>query len=439
MHELSGLSPLEKGAVLPLVACGLGVRKLRWPGRWVTWACLVAACAEEPEGATESVVPAHGAQLIMQHCAACHGADGPGRPTLNDGPSLEAARAAVARSVASGRMPPWLPDEEGCVPFEDSRRLENADRAAIIAWAQSGAPAGQVEPVEAGLRAELGPPQLTVSTGPVEVQLQGPDDGIACFRVVERPTQPFWISAVGMRPQPSAVVHHLNLFVAKQTDFDDPANLDVGCPKLGSFHIVDSDIGLHYPKRLPAGALVAVRPDEVLYFNVHVSTAGQGYPPSQPVLLTLAADLWLGSETGGREQLQIDLTPPDFVIPAGATDFVASDSYTFTEPARLNRVMPHMHRFGASFRADIVHSDGSRECLLSVPRWDFFAHEPYNIAEGRVVSVQPGDRLEYRCVYDNSALHQPAVGTGLLEPRDVINGWRVTDEMCVFAFQGWQP
>jgi hypothetical protein len=350
--------------------------------------------------------------------------------------AIEASRVQIARSVSSGQMPPWLPDEAGCVPLLDSRAMTAVDRQTLIAWAESSQPAGQLkfppDPEDAG----LGPPDLRLDTGEFLAPLQSPDDGVSCVRFTTAPSRPFWIRAVRMRPEPSNVVHHMNLFATGSAEFDDPDQLEMGCPKTGRPRHVDADIGLHYVKPLPPGTFAEVAEGDELFLNLHLSTAGLGFPPSEPVPLRVAVDLWLGSPDLSSPQVQLDLAPPDFTIPAGDPRFVAESRSTFDTALRLTRIMPHMHRFGTAFQAELVRKDGSRQCLIQIPKWDFYAHEPYGIASGTELRVEPGDSVEFRCIYDNSSQNQPDLGSGVTEPRDVSNGWQVTQEMCVFGIQG---
>ena len=67
----------------------------------------------------------------------------------------------------------------------------------------------------------------------------------------------------------------------------------------------------------------------------------------------------------------------------------------------LSSLTPHMHFRGKSFEFRLVTPDGSKEVLLSVPKYDFGWQETYILAEPR--SVPKGSRMECTAHYDNSA------------------------------------
>src|SRR5947208_3824511 len=94
-----------------------------------------AVAAEAPTFAKE-VAP-----ILWKNCAGCHHA-GHVAPfplvTYKDA----AKRADFLRDItASRRMPPWRA-EPGFGPFENQRRLSDADIRTLARWADAGAPEG---------------------------------------------------------------------------------------------------------------------------------------------------------------------------------------------------------------------------------------------------------------------------------------------------------
>jgi hypothetical protein len=131
-----------------------------------------------------------------------------------------------------------------------------------------------------------------------------------------------------------------------------------------------------------------------------------------------------------------------FVIPPGATDVAAegetpvvsspSAGYPFqTGPALLWQVALHQHLRGKSVRMDLVRADGSTQCLLDIPRWDFHWQGTYDLA--RPVRMNAGDRVRIRCTWDNAQANQPWVNGMQSAPQTVIYGEGTNDEMCL----GW--
>ena len=77
-------------------------------------------------------------------------------------------------------------------------------------------------------------------------------------------------------------------------------------------------------------------------------------------------------------------------------------------------------------------SDGSSECLLDIPQWDFGWQGSYGFIEPK--TLEPGDQIYMECRFDNGVDDQLRVDGALLPPRDVDWGEGVRDEMCLAGF-----
>jgi len=72
------------------------------------------------------------------------------------------------------------------------------------------------------------------------------------------------------------------------------------------------------------------------------------------------------------------------------------------------------------------HPDGSWDCLLDIPAWDYHWSSWYQLAAP--VKFNPGDLLYVECHWDNTAAHQPPVKGVQPAPRDLH--WATAEEMC---------
>jgi hypothetical protein len=68
---------------------------------------------------------------------------------------------------------------------------------------------------------------------------------------------------------------------------------------------------------------------------------------------------------------------------------------------------------------DVVHADGSEQCLLNIPKWNFAWQGSYNLA--KPVRLVPGDAVRVTCTWNNTT------------DRTIRYGNTSEDEMC----QGW--
>ena len=91
-----------------------------------------------------------------------------------------------------------------------------------------------------------------------------------------------------------------------------------------------------------------------------------------------------------------------------------------------------MHALGKSGTVHVERADGTRECVLSIPEWEFHWQGAYGLAEP--ITLHPGDRIIQSCTFDNSASNQIYSGGQLLPAVDVDWGEGTRDEMCMAAF-----
>ena len=89
----------------------------------------------------------------------------------------------------------------------------------------------------------------------------------------------------------------------------------------------------------------------------------------------------------------------------------------------------HMHNRGKAIRLDLIRSDGTEDCLLDIPEWDFNWQGGYRFKEP--VQANAGDQLRITCTWDNSAENQPIIDGEPLAPRDLQWGDGSFDEMCL--------
>ena len=138
--------------------------------------------------------------------------------------------------------------------------------------------------------------------------------------------------------------------------------------------------------RLPEGYGIEVAPGSVIAFQVHYNTATRSPAPDQSAL-----------------ELQIETTPQDWAaiqpfadprwvlgvgmdIPANTQGVEHSFAYVNDDglgPIRLHSGLMHMHTLGRSGRIEVEHPDGSRSCVLSMPRYSFDWQRTYTLATPR--------------------------------------------------------
>ena len=81
----------------------------------------------------------------------------------------------------------------------------------------------------------------------------------------------------------------------------------------------------------------------------------------------------------------------------------------------------HMHTRGTHADLSIIHADGTKECMLDIPSWDFHWQGEYSFTQPKTFAS--GDQLYLECHWDNSG-----------SPVDRNWGEGTDDEMCLGSF-----
>lgn len=117
-------------------------------------------------------------------------------------------------------------------------------------------------------------------------------------------------------------------------------------------------------------------------------------------------------------------------IPAGATDYLASDDLVIPVAVDVLAAYPHAHFLGKSMEITAQLPDGSVRSLLEIDHWDFGKQVEYRFSDP--IELPAGSRVVMLYHYDNSAAnplnrHDP--------PERVTFGLQSTDEMATLMLQ----
>jgi hypothetical protein len=203
---------------------------------------------------------------------------------------------------------------------------------------------------------------------------------------------------------------------------------------------------------LPAGTGIRVEPGSMVVAQMHYNTMSSAPLADQSTIeLSIAASVEreatllqaidVGWVTNG-------LFGDPMTIPAGDPEVTHSTTLAYDSlfvqaalptlgleagaPLVIHSANHHMHALGTRQTSTVQHADGTSSCLLDIPDWDFNWQGAYQLAEP--VTLAPGDALEMRCSWDNSAANQPVVNGEVRAPAEVSWGESTTDEMCLGAF-----
>jgi len=392
--------------------------------------------------------------IVERSCLSCHTDGGIGPFSLEEYALAFQFKDRIADQVANRIMPPWLA-APGCAEYQHDPSLPQEEIDTIVAWVDLGAPEGSpvldAEPAES--EEGLSRVDLTLEMPEDYVQQLEPDD-YRCFLIDWPEDRVRFVTGFRANPGNDSVVHHVIAFlvspdqVEQYQAFDDAeAGAGYTCfgGPAGQGGQTDAGIGWigawapgSQGSDFPEGTGMRIEPGSKIALQMHYNsqTAGAG-----PDLTSI--DFRLADEVD-KEAFTLPWANPMWLegdamrIPAGEQDVshsFAFDPTTFIpgQPSfQIHSAALHMHQLGTSGTIEIQRGDGTDECMLEVPRWDFHWQLAYGFTQPKVFN--PGDRLSIECHWDNTAANQPVVRGHQQDPRDVAWGEGSTDEMCLGVF-----
>ena len=163
------------------------------------------------------------APIIFNNCVGCHRPDQIAPMSLMSYKEVRPWARAIKDKVVNGQMPPWYADPR-FGEFRNDKRLSAEQIAAIVAWADGGAPEGdtpltaQLPAVNVNWNHPSGrPPDLVVTMAePFNVPAQGEIPNFSLFQELppELKNEDHWLEAIQVMPQVVAGVHHASFGVA---------------------------------------------------------------------------------------------------------------------------------------------------------------------------------------------------------------------------------
>ena len=123
---------------------------------------------------------------------------------------------SIAARVAAGTMPPWHADSSH-IAFVNDRRLNDADKATLLKWANGGAPEGDAKDLPPAPKYAEGwtigePERGADDAGGLSDSAVGNHRVSVHLEVPTNFTEDKWIQGFEVRPGNRAVVHHVIVY-----------------------------------------------------------------------------------------------------------------------------------------------------------------------------------------------------------------------------------
>ncbi len=401
--------------------------------------------AQQPAAANR--VPTYSkdvAPIFYKSCTSCHRAGEIGPMALVTYQDARPYAKSIANKVAAGVMPPWY--GESSHAFTNDRRLSDADRATILAWANGGAPEGN--------KADL-PPAPTFADGwqigqpDVVFALQEdypvPASGQIEYKYFEVPTnftEDRWVKAFEVRPGDRSVVHHIIVFGRPPQRPEPPApapdttagagaaapaaprpqppftfaagmqeprdeavqaakrapNNDRPAPRAGTGPFV-ADFAPGQAVRVYAeDTAIKVPAGTTLVFQIHYTASGKATTDRSKLGLVFA------KEKPKTEVMIAALQNANFTLPAGQPDAKVEAEMTLNRDTTIWSLLPHTHVRGKRWEYQAIYPDGRTEMILSVPKYDFNWQTEYVFKQP--LKMPKGTKIHSIAWYDNSTANK---------------------------------
>ena len=345
--------------------------------------------------------------VLQKHCQGCH-RPGEAAPMsfltyASTRPWAKSMRAAVLQK----RMPPWFADADHG-KFSNDPSLTAAERDAIVRWADEGSAEGDPKsapPPVAFLDGwNIGKPDHVISM-PEDYKV--PADGVIEYQHIIVPTgftEDKWVKAVEIRPGNRSVVHHIIAFV-RPPGSRWLRNVEPGKPVTDRDRLTGLPVDempeflLSYTPGRPAAGLAdgqarLIKAGSDIVFQLHYTTNGKAATDRSKVGMIFA-------KQPPRERVAtLPVANRTFAIPPGAPNHRVDAVANILQPARLQRLIPHMHLRGKAFEVSLLQPGKDPRVLLRVPRYDFRWQNAYTLAEP--IALHPGDKIAVSGWFDNS-------------------------------------
>lgn len=385
--------------------------------------------------------------ILERRCTNCHKKGGIGPFTLDSYDKAFALRSAIKNAVQSRRMPPWHAGKD-CQQYHGNVTLSDLQIQTIVDWVDGKAPEGDAadfKPLpEDKQQRGLSRVDLSVKLPVAYVPKQKPDD-YRCFIVDWPKKEKIFVTGYAVKPGNPKILHHVIAYLVEPKDVKAYAAIDAKDPGPGYTCFGGpggprtSWLGGWAPggsnSDFPDGLGLEVKPGSKIVLQMHYNVLSDNPKPDQTTLdfkleksvkrpaaiIPFTNTMWTRH---GSKLMHIPAGKKDvehkFAFNIGA--FTSKDLVIYT--ANL-----HMHQLGKSAQLEIERADGSKDCILKIPRWDFNWQRSYALT--KPLHYKRGDKLSLRCTWDNTAANQPTINGKKSKPRDVYWGEGTGDEMCL--------
>jgi Copper type II ascorbate-dependent monooxygenase, C-terminal domain len=353
--------------------------------------------------------------ILEARCQGCHRPGEVGPMALGGYDETRPWAKAIKQAVLLGKMPPWYADAPPG-KFHNDPRLSQLEMDKLVAWADTGAPAGNPKDApRAPAFAEGWTIDQPDAIFEIPTPYQVPATGTLEYTYVIVPTgfkENRWVTQAEVRPGNRAIVHHANVYIREPgsnwlreypmgklfVPEERGERAATGGNSSAGASVREQVIAGYVPgrpaKQVPDGYAMLIPAGSDLVFQLHYTTNGTATTDSTRIGFVFA------KQTPAKRVIRVQASNAGFAIPPGAADYAVSGSAALGVDCELLNVYPHMHLRGKSMALSVVYPSGEREELLRVPHYDFNWQLVYALSKPRI--LPKGTVLKADATFDNS-------------------------------------
>ena len=343
--------------------------------------------SKEAVSYTKEIVP-----LLTDNCVKCHREGAIAPWAMSSHSMIKGFSPMIREVVMTRRMPPGQIDPHVGRSIDNPPGLTAEEIKRLVSWIDLGSPKdGVLDPLESVEPAiekfTLGEPDLVLDVPAQTI----PATGVIDYRYVPVPLnldKDVWISGMEFLAGDSEVLHHVIAYLTS------PADKTAKASSAGS----GQNIAGFAPGRQPdyfgedSGRLIPRGSN--LLLQMHYTTSGREAIDKTRVGIFFhekpPAYVMSGDVVGQRR----------FLIPPGAKEHKLEASQEIERDALLYQFTPHMHFRGKYMSYEAIYPDGTKEVLLSVPKYNF--NWQYSYRPEEPVFLPAGTKLIAKGAMDNS-------------------------------------
>lgn len=347
---------------------------------------------------TASTVTYHNqiSRIIQKNCTVCHREGGAGPFALESYAQTVSRKGMIRFVLEEGIMPPWFTNTVG--PWQNDRRLSEADKKHLLEWIQAGCPEG--DPKEAPIPYvwedgwTIGKPDLILKMPKIfSVPAQGTVD-YQYFYVQNPLKETKWIQAMEIRSSAPQVVHHVLILLEEprqpfESNKEFQRRFEGGIQSYFAAAIPGQNITWYeeqFAKELP--------PNAWLKFQLH-------YTPNGQIAKDQTEIGFVFRQTPPQHVVETSSAfTTKFEIPPYHAHYPVKGIYRFKKDGYLVSFAPHAHLRGKAFRYELFFPNKTSKMLLDIPHYDFNWQLRYQLKEP--VKVPKGSVLQVTGWFDNS-------------------------------------